>query len=279
MNFEKQPKIALIMRDDEIIKNFNLKRVTVPTSYGPVHRCYYGEIYNVPVLIIYGRFNGEKSPSNEINHQQTIEVVKNCGISKLIGTFVVGGIKPENEQGTVYIIDDFIGMGNYKIDWDYNSPFRNAEMIQPMCSNLQKRLKEATMNVDFPVVNNAIYVCFNGYPRIETRAELNFYESIGGDCVGQTLDPEATISRLNGICYAALAVQIDSPQARTKYANDIKKDPKANAYSMSISDCRKRTSLIILNFLKKFSNDKCNVCAKLKRVNNNFKEFPKEFYE
>lgn len=120
------------------------------------------------------------------------------------------------------------------------------------------------MNVDFPVVNNAIYICFNGYPRIETRAELNFYESIGGDCVGQTLDPEATISRLNGICYAALAVQIDSPQARTKYANDIKKDPKANAYSMSISDCRKRTSLIILNFLKNFSNDKCNVCAKLK---------------
>lgn len=279
MEFEKRPEIALIMRDDEIIKEFNLKRVTIPTSYGPVHRCYYGEIYNVPVLIIYGRFNGEKSPSNEINHQQTIEVVKNCGISKLIGTFVVGGIKPENEQGTVYIIDDFIGMGNYKIDWDYNSPFRNAEMIQPMCFELQKKLEEATKDVNFPVVNNAIYICFNGYPRIETRAELRFYESIGGDCVGQTLDPEATISRLNGICYAALAVQIDSPQTRTQYANDIKEDPKANAYSMSISDCRKRTSLILLKFLKNFSNNKCNVCAKLKRVNSNFKEFPKEFYE
>ena len=279
MEFKKQPQIAFIMRDDKIIKDFNLKRVTISTSYGPVHRCYYGEIYNVPVLIIYGRFNGEKAPSREINHQQTIEVVKNCGITKLIGTFVVGGIKPQNELGTVYIIDDFIGMGNYKIDWDYNSPFRNAEMIQPMCPDLQKGLMNAAKDVTFPVVNNATYICFNGYPRIETRAELRFYESLGADCVGQTLDPEATISRLNGICYAGLAVQIDSPHTRTQYANEIKENTKANAYTMSIVDCRKRTSTIILNFLKNFKKDECNICSNLKRVNNNFKEFPEQFYE
>ena len=77
-----QPKIALIMRDDEIIKEFNLKRVTVNTSFGPVHRCYEGYIYNVPVLIIYGRFNGEKVPSSYINHEQNVEVVKNRNISK-----------------------------------------------------------------------------------------------------------------------------------------------------------------------------------------------------
>ena len=66
-----KPEIAIIMRSDETIKDFNLKRVTINTSYGPVHRCYIGNIYDVPVLIIYGRFNGEKVPSNQINFQQS----------------------------------------------------------------------------------------------------------------------------------------------------------------------------------------------------------------
>src|SRR5574344_743987 len=99
-----KPEIAIILRSDETIKKFDLKRVTINTSFGPVHRCYYGYIYNIPVLVIYGRFNGEKVPSNQINFQQTIEAVKNAGATKLIGTFVVGGINPKMSQGSVYVL-------------------------------------------------------------------------------------------------------------------------------------------------------------------------------
>ena len=34
------PQIALIMRSDAFIEEFKLKRTTIPTRYGPVHRCY-----------------------------------------------------------------------------------------------------------------------------------------------------------------------------------------------------------------------------------------------
>ena len=44
MNFK--PEIAIIMRSDEVIKEFNLKRVTINTSFGPVHRCFVGNIYD-----------------------------------------------------------------------------------------------------------------------------------------------------------------------------------------------------------------------------------------
>ena len=126
-----KPEIAIILRSDETIKEFNLKRVTINTSFGPVHRCYIGNIYAVPVLIIYGRFNGEKVPSNQINFQQTIEAVKNSGATKLIGTFVVGGINPEMPQGSVYVLGDLVGMGNYSINWNQTRPFHNAEMFEP----------------------------------------------------------------------------------------------------------------------------------------------------
>ena len=229
--------------------------------------------------MIYGRFNGEKAPSSKINHQQTIEAIKNSGAKKVIGTFVVGGIKRQFDQGTTYIIDDFIGMGNYDIDWDFNYPFHNAEMIQPFCPKLVDLLERASVKADFPVVQRATYVCFNGYPRIETRAELKFYEMIGADCVGQTLDPEATLCRLNGLCYAAVAVQIDSPSSRREYAGELEHRAEANPYKMSIEECRSHSEFIIREFLKIYRHEDCGVCAKLKRTNNNFREFPKNFYD
>lgn len=274
-----KPEVAIILRSDETIKKFKLKRVSINTSFGPVHRCYIGKIYDVPVLIIYGRFNGEKVPSNQINFQQTIEAVKNAGTNKLIGTFVVGGINPNMPQGSVYVLGDLVGAGNYNINWNQNESFHNAEMYNPFCSTLTKQLCDASRKMDFPVKENAIYVSFYGYPRIETKAELNFYNKMGWDIVGQTCDPEATCARLNQICYAGVAVQIDDPGGRAEYINKLEDNKKANAYVEDIKHCRERTTKIILQFLKDYKKYDCNVCSKMSRKNKNFREFPDEFYE
>lgn len=274
-----KPEIAIILRSDETIKRFSLKRVSINTSFGPVHRCYIGKIYDVPVLIIYGRFNGEKVPSNQINFQQTIEAVKNSGASKLIGTFVVGGINPKMPQGSVYVLGDLIGMGNYNISWNQIHPFHNAEMFEPFCSKLTHQLCLASRKMPFQVKEKATYVSFNGYPRIETKAELEFYNKQGWDIVGQTCDPEATFARLNQLCYAGIAVQIDDPTGRADYIESLKESKEKDAYIESIKSCRERTTKIILQFLKDYKNYDCDVCSKMSRKNNNFKEFPNEFYE
>lgn len=274
-----KPEIAIIMRSDETIEKFNLKRVTISTSFGPVHRCFIGHIYDVPVLIIYGRFNGEKVPSNQINFQQTIEAVKNSGATKLIGTFVVGGINPKMPQGSVYVLGDMIGAGNYSINWNQNRPFHNAEMFEPFCSKLTEQLCLASRKMDFPVKENAIYVSFNGYPRIETKAELEFYNRQGWDIVGQTGDPEATCARLNQLCYAGIAVQIDDPSGRASYIDSLKENKKKDAYVESIKSCRERTTKIILQFLKDYKSYECDVCSKMSRKNNNFRQFPDSYYE
>lgn len=274
-----KPEIAIIMRSDEVIEKFRLKRITINTSFGPVHRCFIGYIYEVPVLIIYGRFNGEKVPSSQINFEQTIEAVKNSGAKKLIGTFVVGGINPNMSQGSVYVLGNLIGAGNYNIHWNQNNPFHNAEMYEPFCAKLTEQLYEASRKMPFKVKENAIYVCFNGYPRIETKAELDFYNKQGWDIVGQTCDPEATCARLNQLCYAAVAVQIDDPSGRADYIDSLKKDIVKSAYVESIKSCRERTTKIILQFLKDYKTYNCEICSKMSRKNNNFREFPDSFYD
>ncbi len=274
-----KPEIAIILRSDETIKKFNLKRTTISTSFGPVDRCFYGYIYNVPVLIIYGPFNGEKVPSHQINFQQTIEAVKNFGATKLIGTFVVGGINPQMPKGSVYVLGNMVGIGNYDIYWNQNQSFHNAEMFEPFCSFLTQKLCLAAQKMPFKVKENATYVSFNGFPRIETRAELDYYNNQGWDIVGQTCDPEATIARLNQLCYAGIAVQIDDPGSRAGYIESLKTKKDKEAYVESITSCRERTTKIVLQFLKDYHQNECDICCKMSKKNNNFKEFPNEFYD
>ena len=182
-------------------------------------------------------------------------------------------------QGSVYVLGNFVGAGNYAINWNQNESFHNAEMFEPFCGKLTNMLCEASRKMDFPVKENATYVSFYGYPRIETKAELDFYNKMGWDIVGQTCDPEATLAKLNQLCYAGVAVQIDDPTGRANYIGQLKEKRKANAYVEDIRSCRKRTTKIILQFLKDYKDYECDVCCKMSRKNKNFREFPDDFYE
>ena len=273
-----KPEVAFIMRSDEIIKEYNLKRITVDTSYGPINRCYFGNVLGIDIMIIYGRFNGQKVPSDMINYQQNVEAVKNMGCKNLVGTFVVGGIVPDRNAGTTYVLGDIVGMGNYHIEVNQKYGFHNAEMYNPFCEELTSQLKQASEKMKFEVIKDAVYVCFHGWPRIETKAELNFYNKMGWDIVGQTCDPEATCARLAGLCYAGIAVQIDDPMHREKDIESFD-SKKANSNSLSISRYRKNTTSIIMQFLKDFRKNNCGKCCNLKRTNNSFKEFPEFMYE
>ena len=274
-----KPKVALIMRSDDVIEKFNLKRVTVDTLFGPVHRLFVGYIYNIPVLLVYGRFNGQKTPPNEINFEQTIEAIKNMGVTKVIGAFVVGGINPDMPQGSVYVLGDLIGISGYHINWDKNISFHNAEMYEPFCPELTKRVCEAAKKMDFPVKTDATYVSIYGWPRIETKGELKFYNKMGWDVVGQTCDPEATLAKLNKMCYAAVAVQEGDPNNRSKYIESLGKDENASVYEETIRSCRKRTTQIVLQFLKDYVDYECKICKRMSRKNKDFREFPDKYYE
>ena len=182
-------------------------------------------------------------------------------------------------QGSVYVLGDLIGMSGYNIHWNRNISFHNAEMYEPFCPNLTKKLCEAAGKMEFPVKTNATYVTFYGYPRIETKGELKFYNKMGWDVVGQTCDPEATLAKLNQMCYAAVAVQIDDPNSRNEYIDGLEKNEQKKQYVESIKSCRERTTKIVLQYLKDFKDDDCPICKKMSRKNNNFREFPDKFYE
>ena len=269
-------ELALIMRSDEMIRDFGLERITVETSRGPVDRCFVGRVHDVPVAVLYGRFTERKTPSDMIDFERNVEAVERLGASRLVGTFVVGGISPRRSAGTVYVLGDLVGMGGFHIHVDGEDDFHNAEMYRPFCRELTGRLEAAAGKMDFDVVTNATYVCFHGWPRIETAAELSFYDKMNWDVVGQTCDPEATVARLHGICYAGVAVQIDEPRLR---ARGMGEGTALNDNTLSIRDCRKKTTALVLQMIEDFAPVECHQCRMAKRTNSSFRKLPDFYYE
>ncbi len=60
----------------------------------------------------------------------------------------------------------------------------------------------------WPAVQTGTLVVING-PRFSTRAESRWHAAAGGDIVGMTGAPEASIAREMALCYTSLAVVTD----------------------------------------------------------------------
>ncbi len=265
-------KVAIVARPDWFMKKAKLQHLIVETKLGTHDRFYLTEYDGKKFVIVYGRFDRIRSMSSDIDYELTQEAISAIGIETIIGTFVAGSIKDDDFAGSVYIPHDFVGMGNYSQTRNRNG-FKNVDMFTPFCEETRQKLILATKKVPFPVNNKGIYVCFHGYPRIETKAELDFYGRMGWHMVGQTLDPEATLAKEAGCHYSAIVATIDDRKLRQKFMNndgEAKREIESN-----IAGGRKKTFEIFTESLEELIKDNynCNCLEQQKHVLGKNKHF------
>lgn len=241
-------EIGIVGRFDTQLLKHKFKRILIPTEYGLMDRAFYGEVNERSVLVIYGRFDKNRTVSEDINFEKTQAAFNAVGVKTIIGIFVTGGIQKKYNIGSVFIISDLVGMGGYHKSLFKQGGFKNVDMYRPICQEIREALIKGAKESKFPVNISGTYVCFHGYPRIETKAELDFYEKMGWDIVGQTLDPEATLARESGCCYAAVAVTIDDPKTRDDFLSGNQEARKKT--QNAIPDGRLKTTEIIFNAIK-----------------------------
>jgi 5'-methylthioadenosine phosphorylase len=148
-------------------------------------------------------------------------------------------------------------------------------MYRPFCETVRSALIHSAKMQELQAHDQGTYVCFHGYPRIETHAELQFYTQMGWHIVGQTLDPEATLARESGCCHGAVAVTIDERQTRDLFLNG---DDNARITTQSaISSGRLKTTQIVLGairYLPPVESRECNCGYKYHSEQSHFAYLP-----
>ncbi len=137
-------------------------------------------------------------PPHKLNHRANVWAFKELGVTQILATSSTGSLKETIRPGTFVVPDDFVSY------WDIPTYYdeRVVHVMPSLDAGLRNALVAGANDAKATVHGQGVYVQTTG-PRLETRAEIAHFKSIG-DVVGMTMASEATLANELGIPYAAL---------------------------------------------------------------------------
>ncbi|MEW6602147.1 MAG: S-methyl-5'-thioadenosine phosphorylase [Nitrospirota bacterium] len=184
------------------------KKKSVTTPYGkPSGQYILGTIGKTEVVFLPRHGSHHNIPPHMINYRANIWGFKKLGVDRIISISAVGGIKKGLRPGDIVILDQVLDMTRNRKStfYDGKDGVVHIDFTEPFCPELRKILQKAGKSVSVPVKNGGTYVAVEG-PRLETASEIRSFGVLGGDVVGMTGMPEASLARELEICYSGLSV-------------------------------------------------------------------------
>ena len=164
-----------------------------------------GEIDDVPVLALHGRFHlYEGFDAQQVTHG--IRTIGELGIKTLILTNAAGALNPSFATGSPMLIEDHINLtgttplrGQNEASW--------GDRFPDMCTVYDPNLRELTVAKALELgirMERGVFVQIMG-PNMETPAETRMYKALGGDAIGMSTCMEAIAAHHMGIRLLAIS--------------------------------------------------------------------------
>ncbi|HEX9995986.1 MAG TPA: MTAP family purine nucleoside phosphorylase [Abditibacterium sp.] len=144
-------------------------------------------------------------PPHKINYRANIAALKKLGVTGILASTAVGGLRPEWPSGTLVLLDQFLDVTTNRAKTFFDQRAVHIDMTQPYCEYLRALLLETARDLGVDLKDGGTYLCADG-PRFETAAEIRCYAKWGADVVGMTGVPEATLAREAEISYAGVSI-------------------------------------------------------------------------
>ena len=185
----------------------------VNTPYGaPSDALLLGKLHGVDVAFLarHGRSHG-LIPS-QIPFRANIYAMKALGVQYLLSVSAVGSMREDIAPLDMVLPDQFIDFTRRREGSFFgDGAVAHVSMADPVCGALRGVLAQAFADAGFADIRlhgSGTYVCIEG-PAFSTRAESNWYRSLGAAVIGMTNMPEARLAREAEIAYATLALATD----------------------------------------------------------------------
>jgi 5'-methylthioadenosine phosphorylase len=191
------------------IRGLTIKKSrTVSTPYGrPSEKYVIGEIDDTEIIFLprHGKHHG--IPPHMINYRANIWGFKKLGVKRILSISAVGGIRKGLKPGDIIILDQVLDMTKNRqaTFFDGKDGVAHIDFTDPFCPELGKAVQRAGVKSKVTLKKGGTYVAVEG-PRLESASEIKSFRILGGDVVGMTGMPEASLAREAEICYAGVSV-------------------------------------------------------------------------
>jgi 5'-methylthioadenosine phosphorylase len=191
------------------IRGLTIKKSrSISTPYGrPSEKYVCGEIDGTEVIFLPRHGKHHDIPPHMINYRANIWGFRKLGVDRIISISAVGGIRKGLKPGDIVIIDQVLDMTRNRKStfYDGREGVVHIDFTEPYCPELAKILQQSGRRAGVAVKKGGTYVAVEG-PRLESASEIKSFSILGGDVVGMTGMPEASLAREVEICYSGVSV-------------------------------------------------------------------------
>jgi 5'-methylthioadenosine phosphorylase len=185
--------------------------VPVETPFGPPSEPpLIGEVAGRRVAFMPRHGRNHRFQPHEVNYRANLWALRAVGVRQVLGPCAVGSMQPDWGPGTLVIPDQVIDRtwGRKHTVYEGVGAAVHVPFADPYCPRGRAVATKASESAGWPAKPEGTLVVING-PRFSSRAESRWHAAAGGDLVGMTGMPEASIARELALCYTSLAVVTD----------------------------------------------------------------------
>lgn len=191
----------------------NAREHWLETPYGkPSDAIMTGEIDGVDVAFLARHGRGHRLIPGEVPYLANIYALKSLGVRYLISISAVGSLREAVKPLDMVLPDQFVDLTKRRTGTFFGEgAVAHVAMADPVCPALADILADAVRSAGLGEVTlhrGGTYVCIEG-PAFSTRAESEWYRSMGAAIIGMTNMPEARLAREAGMAYSTLALVTD----------------------------------------------------------------------
>lgn len=144
---------------------------------------------------------------SQVPYRANVYAMKALGVRYLISVSAVGSLREDIAPLDMVLPDQFIDLSYQRASTFFgDGAVAHVSMADPVCKVLHGLLVEAHCEAALPdsrLHPEGSYVCIEG-PAFSTRAEAQWFRSLGATVVGMTNMPEARLAREAELPYATL---------------------------------------------------------------------------
>ncbi len=187
------------------------REVPVSTPFGaPSDAPMVGEVAGRRVAFIPRHGRDHRFPPHRVNYRANLWALRALGVRQVIGPCAVGSMHAELGPGSLVVPDQVIDRtwGRGHTVYDEPGPVVHVSFADPYCPRGRAAMIDAAAAAGWSARPSGTLVVING-PRFSTRAESRRHAAGGGDIVGMTGMPEASIARELALCYTSACLVTD----------------------------------------------------------------------
>lgn len=192
------------------------------------------------------------TPPHKVNYRANIKALEILGVKRVLATYAVGSINTQIPLLGLGLVTDFLDFTSNREKTFFDggeSGVKHVDMSITYNPVLNQKLLDLAPDFGLELYPNTIYVATNG-PRLESPAEVRMYAQLGGDVVGMTGIPEATLARELDLFFSAVAFSVN-------WAAGIEKTIQFVGNSESFDEIKANILALFVETLKTTSDEEC----------------------